>query len=283
MGTGMATLSRLFGVAFLVASCAPLFAQDRAQQILAQARQAVGGEARLKAVRTLSVKGTIEPDLPSAWRVANLQIDFALPDRFLVSRDWPGAFFRRIGGFDGEELIEQRQLSLKWTDMVPDGGKQAVAWQLAARRRECARYLVAWLLMAPEPYGIRFTHGGDGVAAARPADVLDATGAHDFAARLLFDKVTHRLVDLSYRERLPNADPAAEPKAPAGAQPMFKAIEKPKSEPDKVMLHFDDYHADGGIVFPHRIRVETEGTGEVWKISRFRVNPDIDPRQFKKR
>jgi len=277
----------LFGIAFLVGSWALAgLASTRADQILAQARQAIGGEARLKAVRSLSLKGVTEAGRESAASVMiNLQIDFLLPDRFRISRTL--SFFRRVGGFDGGDLVEQRQSSGAWTDVgFGKGDKEAYASQMAARKRECARYLVAWLLTAPEQYGVQFTEpageSGDG-----STDVVDARGAHDFAARLFFDKNTHRLLKLTYREPVPGAlatrvSPAA-PQAAGRGEPLFKSLEASDSKTDEVTMQFDDYHADDGILFSHTARIESQGLREEWKISRFRVNPRLDAKYFERK
>lgn len=278
------------GVVFLVGSWALAgLASSRADQILAQARQAIGGEARLKAVRSLSLKGVAEARRESAAGVVtNLQIDFLLPDRFRISRDWfAPSFFRRVGGFNGGDLVEQRQASGVWTDVgFGKGSKEASAWQMAARKRECARYLVAWLLMAPEQYGVQFTdpagESGDG-----STDVVDARGANDFAARLFFDKNTHRLLKLTYREAVPGAPATGAP--PAGRQaagrgePLFNSLERSDSKTDEVTMQFDDYHTDDGILFSHTTRVESEGLREEWRISRFKVNPQLDAKYFERK
>lgn len=264
-------------------------ASHHAEGILAQARQAIGGEARLRAVRSLSLKGRAETDREMATPVGtNLQIDVLLPDRFLISRDWPLSFFRRVGGFIGNTLIERRLSSGLWAD-VPfgNGSNEARASQMAARQRECGRYLAAWLLMAPEQYAVEFTDHAGGDPGDRQMDSVDAKGANGLAARLFFDKGTHRLLKLTYREPSPGAPttrPApGPPPAAAPGEPLFKGLEAPEAGADEVSMQFDDHRTDDGILFPHTIRIQAEGLHEVWKLSKFKVNPPLDAKYFNER
>jgi hypothetical protein len=279
-----------FAVGALVA-CSHLLsaAPDRATEILAQARQAIGGEARLKAVTSLSLKATSRSDVAGSSRAfTNLEMDFLLPDKFLVTRNWPLSFFRRIGGFNANRLIEQRLSSGLWADIgFGDGSKEALARQMASRQRECVRYLVAWLLAVPEQYDVRFTDAGEAQIADGRADVVDAKGANDFAARLFFDKQTRHLLMLTYQEP-PQPAPAltASPqdaKPPEKGEPLFKSIEGPASKAPETQMHLSEYRADDGILFPHRVRIESEGLLDEWQISRFKVNPPLRPKQFERR
>jgi hypothetical protein len=258
---------------------------DRASEILAQARQAIGGETRLKAVKALSLEGAAQTDRERpAGLFTSLQVDFLLPDRFLISRYWPLFFLRRVGGFNKEEIIEQSMAGGHWADVTfGDSSTDARAWQLAARSRECARYLVAWLLMAPEQYAVQFIDAGGAEAAGSSADIVDAKGANGFVARLFFHKDTHRLMALTYREPPQHARAVRTmpPARPAERDALiFKSIEGPGSKADESTMHFADHRADDGVVFPHRIRIESEGLVEEWQISRFKVNPPLSPKQF---
>jgi hypothetical protein len=280
----------VFAVGAFVA-CSHLLsaAPDRASEILARARQAIGGEARLKAVTSLSLKARSRSEVAGSSRAfTNLEMHFLLPDKFLVTRDWPLSFLRRIGGFNGNQLIEQRLSWGLWADIgFGDGSKEALARQMASRQRDCVRYLVAWLLTVPEQYDVRFTDAGEAQIADGRADVVDAKGANDFAARLFFDKQTHHLLMLTYQEP-PQTAPAltASPqdaKPPEKGEPLFKSIEAPASKAFETQMHLNKYRADDGIVFPHRVRIESEGVLDEWQISRFKVNPPLGLKQFERK
>ena len=266
------------GCSYLLAA-----APDRAAAILDQAREAIGGQARLRAVHALSLKITSQSDMDGGAPVSTtLAMHFLMPDKFLVARDWPFSFTRRIGGFSGNQLVEQRLLSGVWADVgFGDGGTDALARQLAARRRECLRYLLAWLLTAPEQYGLQFSDGGEAGSPGAGADLVDVKGASDFAVRLSFDRQTHHLITLTYREPPANGVPASDPSTASRDNQVFKSIEGPAAPETRMRL--EQYRADDGIVFPHRVTIELEGLRDVWRISRFTVNPRLTSRQFEKR
>ena len=274
-----------FAFAVLVASCSVLLARpDRASDILASAREAIGGEARLKAVTSLSVTATSRLDLDGSRRAfTNLQIDIALPDKFVEERYWPRSFLRRIGGFNGDRLIDQWWSAGAWGDAhVGEADKEAVQRTIALRQRECVRYLVAWLLMAPEQYQVRFVDAGEADTAQGRVDVIDANGANDFAARLFFDKQTHRLLTITYEEP-PQPAPAVGAVPPATPEALlFKAIEGPTSKTGTKMQG-TRYRAEAGILFPHRVTIEMDGLKEEWDVSRFKVNAPPDLKRFEKR
>ena len=283
-----------FAAVFVVGAavaCSHLFsaAPDRATEILAQARQAIGGEARLNAVKLLSLEAKSRLEFRgSSGELTSLKMEFLLPDRFLVTRNWPLSFLQRIGGFNAGQLIEQRLSSGLWADVgFGDGGKEALARQMAVRQREYVRYLIAWLLTVPEQYRVRFTDAGEADTAEGRADVVDAKGENDFAARLFLDKQTHQLVMLTYQEP-PPAVPAAtlspqDAKALERGEPLFKSLEWPTSGRGETVMWLSGYRAVDGILFPHRASIEFEGLAEEWQISRFRVNPPLKPKQFERR
>jgi len=257
--------------------------QDRAADILSAAREAVGGPGRLNAVTALTLKAAQHSDLDGSGRLlASLEVDVMLPDKFLISREWSAAFTSRIGGFNGTELLEQsRESGADWADTrLGDARKDGRAF--AIRARELLRYLIAWLLAVPEQYHVRFSDGGAADSGLGPADVLEAKGAYDFAARLFFDRQTHRLTMITYREPPARAaDSAAAPKSGAAGAPLFNSLEMPEEKDIKMLLM--DYRRDDGILFPHKVKFEVESLSEDWAISRFKVNPRFEPNQFARR
>jgi hypothetical protein len=287
-------------LAFVTACSLVLAArQDRSAQVLAQARAAIGGETSLKAVTALSLKGTSQSDLDGPNRSpANLELHVELPDRFLIAREWPGAFAAVVGGFNGRQIIEQWRLLGKWED-ARLGDARTDGRALALRARELVRYLIAWLLAAPDRYQVRFDDAGEAETELGRADVLLAQGANDFAARFYFDKQTHRPLLVAYSE--PPARTSDTPSSPSAARPgdsFFRSLEPPAEEPDAraaaktaakspvkadIKMLLADYQRDDGIQFPHKVTFEVGPLTEEWSISHFRVNPRLGPDVFQPR
>ncbi len=300
-------------VVVLVATWAvlPHAQSDRASNILAQARRAIGGEERLGAVHSLSLEaktrtsGTnivyvmTNPDGTQTRRVENpelkgkIRLDVLLPDKFLLTRN-NGPFH----GINGTRPIMNRSAPPPAILIRP----QALDRLTALQHREFLRYVIALLLMPPAHYGVQFTDGGEKVTESGPADVVDAAGAYDFSARLYFDKTTHHLLLLSYREpprssagtapsdlRATPAPETTKPGQPGSrdprTEPLFRSLEGPVVAPPPGdptgQIRLAEYRPVEGILFPHQITTEWHGTDE-WRISKYDVNGRLDPRRFDK-
>ena len=199
--------------ATLLFTCVALSArQDRAADVLARARDAIGGEARLRAVHSLSLKATSRTTGNILYRTRDyafvsdeqkrepIQIDLELPDRFVLAREI--SLSRRYTGVNGHRLIAGVLTAGRFRPdtFIGVGGPSPEPRVLQTREREFLRWLVAWLLVAPEDRRLQFTDAGEGQTPDGIADTLDAVGAYDFTTRLSFDKRTHRLSMLTFEE-----------------------------------------------------------------------------------
>jgi hypothetical protein len=267
--------------------------QDRSAEILARAREAIGGQARLQAVKSLSLKastrrigpgivfreGSATPRGLQETRI-DVSVEILLPDKFRLTRS--GAWSPRVSGFNGTRLIGEMSGSPAAVErMLAIGPRASSPWH-----REFLRFMLAWLLTAPEPYGVQFSDGGVAEIAGEQANVIEATGEDQFAARLCFDEQA-RLLMLTYQEPPPPARPMAaarqEAKPLEKGGGLFTSIERPLEQLN-IQLRLTDYRADDGIVFPHLMSTESGGKLlEQWKISRFKVNPPLDPKHFEPR
>jgi hypothetical protein len=227
------------------------------------------------------------------------QIKIELPDKFLLKRMvWATEALTLV---NGKRVTTGTSRAGEFTPAATSEKTTAIASGVA--RREFARLVVAWLLRGPQPYDVRFSDAGEAVTVAGDADVVEATGAYDFQAKLFFDKKTHLLLALAFDEP-PIPRGAAASKSP-GTPPLFSVIEPPPVAPPKpqkgepgtadeaeaitagdaaqygghMVVHFRDYRSTDGVLLPYRLLFDS-GSIEVWKIGRFRVNPKIDPADF---
>jgi len=156
--------------------------------------------------------------------------------------------------------------------------RQAQQQLLDRLRSESSRLLLAWLL-SPSVAGSPLDFNYIGVAKAEDgeADVIDARTTTGFAARLFFDKQTHRLLVLSYRGRAPRALAVK----PGSSADVNKTVNAPDSE---LQLRFGDYRTISGIQLPHRITYVADGQAyQEWQIKSFKVNPPLKPEKFRKK
>jgi len=104
----------------LASGLALILAQDaqraaRAQEILKQARAALGGEANLKAIRSLSASGKFHGALGGRAMEGDLNLDLLLPDNYMrtIKMSMGPAKITRIEAVNGEQV---------WMDMKRGAG-----------------------------------------------------------------------------------------------------------------------------------------------------------------
>ena len=259
---------------------------DRAGEILTRAREAIGGEARLKAVRSLSLSGDATLELASADGITSaarfggatdykVEVEIVLPDKYLVTSHrgvWSD-------GINGNEIIARRD----GVQVTFDNARARQAFT-EMRQREFLRYVLAWLLEAPDQSGVRFADGGVGEFEGTRADIVEATGPYRFAARLVFDGQARLLILEDFVPTAPPvpAKPLSPPEKSAAKddRPLFSAIEMLPDQRD-IRIRVADYRLVDGIRFPHRIVTESHGfRREEFRISQIKVNPQINPKHF---
>ncbi len=278
--------------------------------VLARARDAIGGEARLRAINSLSANTSyrtgrwVQAETGDRIRMDPGETDFSaqvkieLPDKFLLKR--------LVYALEAVTLVNGNYVATGTSragEFVSAASEKTAAMASGLARREYLRFVVAWLLLAPQQYNVTFSDAGEAATAAGDADVVEATGAYDFYARLFFDEKTHLLTALAFDEpptprRVAGSEqsgtpplfsvigpapvtPAKRQKGESGAQDEVEAVAAGAAAQygGQMVVHFRDYRPTDGIVLPYRILFD-RGSIEDWKIGRFRLNPKFDPRDF---
>src|SRR5262245_2624937 len=184
----------------------------RAQELLTQARNALGGDTKFKAVQSLSCAGKFRRVLgPQAPEMAgDFEMDFLLPDKFKKTENMTmmggAAEITRIEGFNGEQMFEDSSSSGGGMIVIrrPGGDDPKMqASRLRSLKAATTRTLLAFLLTAPPSSGVEFTYAGEAEAPDGKADVIEAKSADGFTARLFLDQKTHQPLMLAYRGVLP--------------------------------------------------------------------------------
>ena len=276
----------------------------RAEELLAQARAALGGDAKLKAVQSLSISGQMRQvvggDGDDQEQVqGEIQFDFLLPDKYLRTETTSVGDglteITRIAGINGEQAFLDARSSNSGGGMViirpgPSDPKSLAA-QSRALRQEFARQLLSWLLVTPATLPLEYSYAGDAEVKDAKADAIDVKGPGDFAARLFLDKQTHRPLLLSYRGPQPRMMMRRQiSDNPEHAEKQRKEIEaqasKPADQPPPladIEVYFAEYRAEDGILLPHRITRSVNGQfHEEWQLSKFKINPPLKADKFKK-
>jgi hypothetical protein len=208
----------IIGLMLVASLTASAFGQDakaKAEEILKQARAAIGSESKFKGLQTLSAQGTSRNSFGQMQVESELELDFMMPDKVRISNiSQQGT---RIRGYNG--------VAAPWSDFIPGvggggfggGGRNMVmmggpgggqgggnnpigAYMQLQSRREFIQITLAWFL-AP-PAGTTFTFVGEAPGPeGSKLNVIDAKTSDGIATRLYFNQESHQLIGLSYKAK----------------------------------------------------------------------------------
>lgn len=290
---------------FLISVQAALAHDARAEEVLKQAREAVGGE-RLQKIEGLYVNGQYRRQFGDRQMAGDREISIALPGKYLVEDSMnPGGMTTSIVNTRGLNGDRAWSGSSGGGGMVirmggGPGGAQLTPEQMeAAQRRmyqaEFSRYLLAMLLMPPPSFTVEYKYAGESDVEDVPADVVDVTGPDRFSVRVFFDKKTHLPLLLSYRGPKPRVLTMTRPggAGPASAEDIKKARDdaekKMKEEapaaPEEAdfFIRLTEHKKVDGVILPHKFTFLTDSeVSEEFEISKYQVNPQFKADKFEK-
>lgn len=300
----MKKIFSLLIVSLITASA--VFASDsRAEEVLKQAREAIGGE-RLQKIEGLQITGQYRRVFGDRQMQGERDISISLPDKYLVEDSMnPGGMSTSMintRGLNGERAWSG---SSGGGGMVfrmasgPGGAPLTPEQMEAAQRRmyhtEFSRYLLAMILMPPPSLAVEYKYAGESDVEDVPADVVDVTGPDRFSVRLFFDKRSHLPLLLSYRGPKPRMltmtrqgsggrSPEDIKKAREEAEKTIRA-EGPQTPPEEVdfFIRLTDHRKVDGVTLPHKFTFLTESeVSEEFEISKYQVNPQFKADKFEK-
>jgi hypothetical protein len=287
----------------LIAASAVFANDSRAEEVLKQAREAIGGEG-LQKIESLYINGQYRRAFGDRQMAGEREISISLPDKYLVEDSMnPGGMTTSITntrGLNGERAWSGSSGGGGMVFRMANGpgGAQLTPEQMeAAQRRiyqaEFTRYLLAMLLMPPPSLPVELKYAGESDVEDVPADVVDVTGPDRFSVRLFFDKKTHLPLLLSYRGPKPRmltmTRQGGERSADAIKKAQEEAEKKLKEEgpagPEEVdfFIRLSDHKKVDGVMLPHKFTFLTESeVSEEFEISKYQVNPQFKADKFQK-
>ncbi len=299
-------MKRLLPLLSLILLIAPAsFADSRAEEVLKQARQAIGGEEQLQKVQGLHINGQYRRALGDRQMAGDREISIQLPNKYLVEDAMnPGGLATAImstRGLNGEQA---------WTAnsgggggmiirMGAPGGQNASPEQIeAALRRiygaEFSRYLLGMILTPPPSFAVDYKYAGESDVEDAQADVIDVTGPDNFSVRIFFDKKSHLPLLLSYRGPKPRImtmtreshgprSPEDVKKARGEAEKKMQAEAPSAPEEVDFYIRLTDHKKVGGLMLPHKLTFLTENeVAEEFEISKYQLNPQFKADLFEK-
>jgi hypothetical protein len=284
-------------------SASSVFADDsRAQEILKQARTAIGGEEQLQKIQSLHINGQYRRIFGERQMGGDREISISLPNKYLVEDAM------NAGGLS-TTLINTRGLNgdRAWNAssggggamvfrMGGPGGQQATPEQLEAGLRriytaEFSRYLLAMILTPPPSLSVEYKYAGESEVEDVQADVIDVTGPDNFSIRIFFDKKSHLPLLLSYRGPKPRmVTMTRQGNGHAKAEDLKKEAEKqmsaePPAAPEEVdfYIRLTDHKKVDGLMLPHKLTFLTgDEVSEEFEISKYQLNPALKADIFEK-
>ena len=271
---------------------------DPGANVLAAAREALGGAKTLSAVKTILATGRTRQVRGDNLVPIEFEIAIELPDKYVRRDEIPA---QESGpttvGVNGDELIQVPIPTLP-TMSARAGGPPPTAAQLemarqarlGAVRQDFARLTIGMFASSFSSFPLTFTYVGQAEAPQGRADVLDVkgpTGPGAFSARLFINADTHLPIMITWRS------PALAPSRGGGvssasaAQPPSSSNSGPASAgqaPPESRIFYGDYREVSGLRLPFRLRRAVgPDTVEETTFDGFKINPKIDPKKFEVR
>jgi hypothetical protein len=269
----------------------------KAEQLMAQARASLGGEKNLSKVQGLTATGAYQRTLPDRQLSGEVTIDLQLPDKMLRTESMSPMGDITIvteQGLNGEKLLRNQRTMNAPPGMVirmgqpPTGDAEAQAVRNA--RADLARTVVAFLLTSPASLPLEFSYGGEAESDEGKADVVEAKGAGNFAARLFLDQKSHRPLMLTYRGVAPRVMIQTQQGPPPDGgrgqhgEPAHGEAPMPPPQVVDITLYLDDYKSVDGVMLPHHMARSVDGKPtEETTFKTIKINPAFKPDTFSPR
>ena len=296
-----ATACAIVSAAAVFAASAALVAQDASKgaALLAEARRAVGGEEKLRAIKTLDVRGDFKRSAGQTTIEGELQVRLEAPDKLRRDED-----LSLPGGGPAVVRTEALNGSTVWEDISGGGGAfvgrfgrgdrgggggalrdgggagggraaldpaQLEQAQRRARQTELSRFMLAWLLnIDGNATWIATAESPEG-----KADVLEITPANGPVTRLFLDQGTHMPLMVTWQGAAPQLIVAGRGRGGrGGGAPREQAT---------LQMTLGNYKTVNGVKLPHLItRGVNDMTIEEWTIDSYRLNPSFKADVFTK-
>jgi hypothetical protein len=273
----------------------------RVGEILAAAREALGGQTALDKVQTLSVTATTRRVMGEREMSGDVTVELMLPDKMRRTDSFGilgGPTMERVSVLNGSEVWDDStnrggggfMMRMGGPGGAPGGpggpGGRELTDEDRQRMREAqvrrmkgdmARFALGFLLRTDAT----ITYAGVAEAEDGKADVLEITPAGGTPMKLFIDQETRLPLMLSYEGILPRMMVAR------GGPPSPEEIEKMRREPPQTAtfeVRYGEYKKVDGVAFPHLLTTAANGNvTEEWTVDKIKVNPSLKPDAFAKK
>jgi hypothetical protein len=281
---------------------------------MADVREALGGEQKLSAIKSLSLRATYRRDMPmpamaggarativmeggpagSGTQVTGeIEVDVELPAKFLKVDTSTGFMgMTRTEGFEGDRPFANAvpaNPGMRIRIDRPDNDPAFTKLALERNQAELARLMLGLVGATPSAFPVTYSHGGVAESADGKADIIDVKGPGNFAARLFIDVESRLPLMLTYNAPEPrivmNTVDRRSEREPEGERDRLERARQAEAEAPKLVeyrLFFSDYREVGDVRLPHRIARGTAAkTTEEWEVKTYKLNPTFKADRFK--
>ena len=277
--------------------------------VAAAARKALGGDAALAAISTLTVSGSISGTLVPGGVTATFDTTWMAPDRVLrIMRRTSGPPAMPIevtyyDGFSGDRVIYDivsRDVRTPFgAPLPPELQASREAAQLNRARRMMIELYLPLFASPPSSLGLELAGAGKVAVNGVMSDVIDVKQANGPTLRLLLDERTHLPMQLTWRAKPVISSSASgsstTPITPGRSGGGGGGVAVPRTVPlpgiptpeiadvDWVIT-LEDYRISDGLNWPRRFKKSSDG--QVWediRVSKYLINPKVDPKLFEPR
>jgi hypothetical protein len=204
-----------------------------ATAVLAAARQALGGEKKLSAVKTVTAAGRTRQVRGDNLVPIEFEIFIELPDKYVRKDEIPA---QETGvtatGFNGDELLQDPPpppMPTPPPGAAPPGGAPAgapsaprpnpSAARVVGLKQDFTRLALGMFASSFPSYPLTFTWIAEAEAPQGKADVLEGKGPNNFTVRLFISRETHLPVMVSWTPPAPPQRGRGGPMPPGAATP----------------------------------------------------------------
>ena len=299
--SAFAVLSLSAVVGSILHAQAPAQDAEKGASLLAEARKALGGEDKLRSIKTVQANGTFKRTAGNNTLEGDFEIFIEQPSRYRrneTTGNAGGPIGERVEVLNGTEVWEEISNGFPGgrfggfgrgggggrAGAAGDGGQGAGGRagappidperlreaQRRQRQNELARLMLIWFLTTDAPVSwVGTAQSPDGTA-----DVIEVKPAEGPATRVFLDSSTHMPLMTTTTGfgggrggRRGGAD------GRAGGPP----------NPITIETHLSEYKTVGGIKLPHLITRGVNGqTNEEWEFKNYRINPNLKQNTFTK-
>jgi hypothetical protein len=265
--------------AAMAVGSATMFGQATdAAQVLAGMQAALGGVAKVQAVKTVSAKGTIQRVTPRGTTENETTLAIELPDKYMVRSVVSGQgsmTVYRNTGFSGEALItvldappnlaaaasvRDRARAAAAATETPEERAAQMARQVLTVKKDFARMTLGLFGASYAAFPLEFRDAGEAESGDGTARIVEARGADDFLVQLFVDSKTH--LPLMMRWTTPGTGAAA-----------GRTIER--------RTFYSNFKKVDGLTLPHTIQLSVDGTPtEETTFSAIEINGTLDRNTF---